>query len=73
MAAAKNTAPRVRPDLSEILGQFSDARAVIECVARLLDDWESGPANEAVCLRHGLKLLDAAYNELDRAIPAVRP
>jgi hypothetical protein len=69
-------ARNARPDLSAILGQFSDARAIIECVARLLEDWDyyrSGPADEAVCLRHGLDRLSTAYDELDRAIAAMRP
>lgn len=64
-----------RPDLSEILARFSDARSFLECGVRLLEDWEGdgpGPGDEAVCLRHGLVLLASAYRELDSAITAAR-
>lgn len=60
-----------RPDLSEILARFSDARSFLECGVRLLEDWEgdgSGPGDEAVCLRYGLDLMVTAYKELDVAV-----
>lgn len=61
-----------RPDLSEILARFSDARSFLECGVRLLEDWDEeagpGPGDESVCLRHGLNLLKDAYRHLDSAI-----
>lgn len=63
------------PDLLVILGQFSDARSILECGVLLLEDWDQSriePADEAICLRHGLKLLSVAYDELDRAIIALK-
>jgi hypothetical protein len=52
----------------EILGRFSDARCLLECALRSLnarDDSDAGV--EVVCLRHGLELLRAVYNDLDIA------
>jgi hypothetical protein len=73
MATRKNTAPKARVsrsvDLSEILGQFSDSRAILECAYTVLDCNAAG--NEAVCLRHGLDMLSAAYNDLDKAIMVI--
>jgi hypothetical protein len=73
VAATKNTAPKARVshsvDLSDILGQFSDSRAVIECAYTALDCNSGG--DEAVCLRHGLDMLQRAYNSLDTAIRVI--
>lgn len=64
-----------RPDLSEILRRFSEARSLLECGVRLLEDWDEeagpGPGDEYVCLRHGLNLLIAAYKELDLAVAGI--
>jgi hypothetical protein len=64
-----------RPDLSEILARFSDARSFLECGVRLLEDWDEeagpGPGDESVCLRHGLDLMVTAYKELDLAVAAL--
>jgi len=72
MATRKNTAPqkrRTRIDLSDLLGQFSDARAVLECAYVVLED--GNPGNESVCLKIGLEMLRTAYNDLDRAFMGV--
>jgi hypothetical protein len=64
---AKPNAPRA--DLSEILTRFAEARAFIDVGVRLLEDDENAEsAPEAMCIRHGLTLFDAAYTELDLAI-----
>lgn len=53
----------------EILGRFSDARCLLECALRSLDARDNGDAGvEVVCLRHGLELLRAVYNDLDIAL-----
>jgi len=63
------------PDFDDILLRFSEARSFLDCAARLLDDWDpdadKGPGDEAVCLRHGLTLIRAVYNDLDTAILAL--
>lgn len=69
MATRKNTAPkkrRTRLDLSDLLGQFSDARAVLECAYVVMED--GAPGNESICLKIGLEMLRTAYNDLDLAI-----
>ena len=67
--------------LREILGRFNDARCVLECAVRSLEQWQS--MNEAeddarrscdpeiVCLRHAQKLLADVYDDLDSAIARV--
>ena len=64
--------------LREILGRFNDARCVLECAVRSLEQWQSldGMEDEArrscdpeiVCLRHAQKLLANVYDELDSTI-----
>lgn len=55
--------------VEEILGRFSDARCLLECALRSLDARDDGDAGvEVVCLRHGLELLRAVYNDLDIAL-----
>lgn len=69
MATRKNTAPRrrrTRLDLIDLLGQFSDARALLECAYVVLE--EGDPGNESVCLKVGLEMLRTACGDLDRAI-----
>jgi len=70
MATRKNTAPNAHVshsvDLGEILGQFSDCRAIIECAYTTMDCKAAG--DEAVCLRLGLDMLQRAYNNLDTVI-----
>lgn len=63
-----------RPDLYEILARFSDARSILECGVRLIENQnDTGPGlgDESVCLRHGLDLMIAAYRELDMAMAAL--
>jgi hypothetical protein len=64
--------------LREILGRFNDARCVLECAVRSLEQWQSldeaedearrSYDPEIVCLRHGQKLLANVYDELDSTI-----
>jgi hypothetical protein len=64
--------------LREILGRFNDARCVLECAVRSLEQWQSLDESEdearrsydpeIVCLRHAQKLLANVYDELDSAI-----
>jgi hypothetical protein len=52
-----------------ILARFSDARCVLECGVRCLEDRQDGAASEeAVCLRLALDLLTSVYDDLDRAV-----
>lgn len=66
-------------ELRGILGRFSDARCVLECAVRSLEQWQNLDDAEAaedrrscdpeiVCLRHALGLLAAVYDELDSAL-----
>ena len=64
-------------ELRAILGRFTDARCVLECAVRSLEQWQNLHDDEAdrracdpeiVCLRHALKLLADVYDELDLAI-----
>ena len=67
--------------LREILGRFNDARCVLECAVRSLEQWQSlddaeddarrSCDPEIVCLRHAQKLLADVYDDLDRAIARV--
>jgi hypothetical protein len=63
--------------LREILGRFNDARCVLECAVRSLEQWQSLDDEEdarrscdpeIVCLRHAQRLLANVYDELDSAI-----
>ena len=64
--------------LREILGRFNDARCVLECAVRSLEQWQSLDEAEdearrsydleIVCLRHAQKLLANVYDELDSTI-----
>ena len=64
--------------LREILGRFNDARCVLECAVRSLEQWQSldeveddarrSCDPEIVCLRHSQELLANVYDELDSAI-----
>lgn len=64
--------------LREILGRFNDARCVVECAVRSLEQWQSldevaddarrSCDPEIVCLRHAQELLANVYDELDSAI-----
>jgi hypothetical protein len=78
MAKRNRNARRARAfryvDFEGILGRFSDARCVLESAVRSLEeshDPSSGVHDEAVCLRHGVRLIDSVYSELDVAILAV--
>jgi hypothetical protein len=57
--------------LNEILGRFSEARAVIEAVC-LVQENGSGCGDTTSALRTGLAMFQTAYNELDAAIAAVK-
>jgi hypothetical protein len=64
--------------LRETLGRFNDARCVLECAVRSLEQWQSldevedearrSCDPEIVCLRHAQRLLANVYDELDSAI-----
>lgn len=64
--------------LREILGHFNDARCVLECAVRSLEQWQSldeagdearrSYDPEIVCLRHAQRLLANVYDDLDSAI-----
>ena len=63
--------------LRSILGRFNDARCVLECAVRSLEQWQSLDEEEdarrscdpeIVCLRHAQRLLANVYDELDSAI-----
>ena len=65
--------------LREILGHFNDARCVLECAVRSLEQWQSLDETEEdaarrscdpeiVCLRHAQRLLADVYDQLDGAI-----
>ena len=64
--------------LRQILGRFNDARCVLECAVRSLEQWQSldemedearrSCDPEIVCLRHAQKLLANVYDELDSTI-----
>ena len=63
--------------LREILGRFNDARCVLECAVRSLEQWQSLDEEEdarrscdpeIVCLRHAQRLLANVYDELDSTI-----
>jgi hypothetical protein len=64
--------------MRDILGRFNDARCVLECAVRSLEQWQSldeaeddarrSCDPEIVCLRHAQKLLADVYDQLDSAI-----
>lgn len=64
--------------LREILGRFNDARCVLECAVRSLEQWQSLDETEddarrshdpeIVCLRHAQKLLAEVYDQVDSTI-----
>ena len=64
--------------LRQILGRFNDARCVLECAVRSLEQWQSldemedearrSCDPEIVCLRHAQRLLADVYDQLDGAI-----
>ena len=64
--------------LREILGRFNDARCVLECAVRSLEQWQSLEETEddarrsydpeIVCLRHAQKLLAEVYDQVDSTI-----
>lgn len=65
MAARKST----RPDLSAFLGEFAEARAVIETACKALENDEHG--GDVMTLRKGIPMLDRAYDAPDRNREAV--
>jgi len=62
------------PDMSAILGRFSDALAIVETACNALDAaQESENPMDYICpgvstLRHGIKRIQQVYNEFDLAI-----
>jgi hypothetical protein len=69
-------------ELRAILGRFTDARCVLECAVRSLEQWQNLDDTEGdrracdpeiVCLRHALKLLADVYDEIDLAIARSHP
>ena len=65
--------------MRDILGRFNDARCVLECAVRSLEQWQSLDEEEEdaarrscdpeiVCLRHAQRLLADVYDQLDGAI-----
>ena len=64
--------------LREILGRFNDARCVLECAVRSLEQWQSLDETEddarrshdpeIVCLRHAQKQLAEVYDQIDSTI-----
>lgn len=69
MAGMKDSAP-THGELFAILGRVSDAKAVIETAVTVMIDTGDIPP-EVITAQHGLKLLDAAYDELDSAVGRV--
>ena len=76
MATRKNTARLARPagpKLPVILSNFLDARCVLECGLRGLEDHpDQPPGAETVCIRHAFDLLASVYEDLDLAILRAR-
>jgi len=64
-ASAKAGDEASRTDLPAILGNFADARAVIETACRSL---ENDCSEETSALRAGLRMFNDAYDEFDVAI-----
>lgn len=69
---AKPATETPRVDFGEILGRFSDARAIIETACRAMEHGDDY-AVETSALRSGLIMLDAVYEELDFAIAKSTP
>lgn len=57
-------APR---DPSDVLGRFSDARCLLNCAFKALDQRQdaSRPGEEIVCMEYALEMLREVYTELD--------
>lgn len=76
MATRKNTVRKARRaclELPTILSKFLDARCVLECGLRSLEDHpDRPPGAEAVCIRHAFDLLASVYEDLDLAILRAR-
>lgn len=60
--------PTAQPDLTQVLGAFSDAMNFIDVAIRSLDADDGRGGVEIHVLEHGLTELRAAYNQLDTAI-----
>ncbi len=71
MAACKNTAQKARipPDLPVVVERFSLALSILIVAHRALDLTGKG-SDEEVTLRHGLGLLHAVYDDLDKTVGA---
>lgn len=69
MATVKNNASKLELaylELSAHMQCASDAKAVLETSVQVMETGDLPP--EVVTARHGMKLLDCAYNGLDAAI-----
>jgi hypothetical protein len=55
------------PDPSDVLGRFSDARCLLDCAFKALDQRQdaSRPGAEIVCMQYALEMLRDVYTELD--------
>lgn len=60
--------PPAQPDLTQVLGAFSDGMDFIDVAIRSLDADDGRGGVEIHVLEHGLTELRAAYNQLDAAI-----
>ena len=62
-----------QPDVVTLLGELSDAIAIVTVAQRSLEAREiANVGDETVALRHGLSLLRAAYSGLDLASGQLR-
>ena len=62
-----------KPDVVTLLGELSDAIAIVTVAQRSLEAREiANVADETVALRYGLSLLRAAYSGLDLASRSTR-
>lgn len=61
-------------DFDRVLGRFVRARCFLEVATRSVEDMadDDGPADEAVCLRHGITVFDKACTDLESAICAYK-
>jgi hypothetical protein len=61
------------PDLSSILGRFSDALSVLAVVQRSLSLHEfAGVGDEEITLRRVIDELKAVYDDIDSTVPLLR-
>ncbi|GEM_PF-2770095 len=67
---SKRQTPGEAPDMTEVLGRFSDALSLLAVVQRSLSMQEfSGIGDEELTLRRAIDDLKSVYDEIDSAIP----